>query len=135
MAGSIPACAGPPRHESLEVSPDEVYPRVCGATTAAKQDTYIRPGLSPRVRGHPGEVAFPLYKFGSIPACAGPPTEDAFDDGLRWVYPRVCGATVTLSPDQQTYEGLSPRVRGHPHLCFFLGEPLRSIPACAGPPC
>ena len=91
--GSIPACAGEPRSDSL---------------LAASM-----PGLSPRVRGNLHDVRRARRYLRSIPACAGEPgVSVAFFDGER-VYPRVCGGTA-LNVDRSGFEmGLSPRVRGN----------------------
>ena len=72
--------------------------------------------------------------LGSIPACAGEPWLLV---ALRWrhrVYPRVCGGTRVVIPEDGLYEGLSPRVRGNPRLTFRLCAGIGSIPACAGEP-
>ena len=52
LEGSIPACAGEPRHTRSMHGIHGVYPRVCGGTVG---DSIIRQadkGLSPRVRGN-----------------------------------------------------------------------------------
>ena len=51
--GSIPACAGEPYYIGYRVRISEVYPRVCGGTTASLAYWFARWGLSPRVRGNP----------------------------------------------------------------------------------
>ena len=54
LTRSIPACAGEPRFSNQAVTGAEVYPRVCGGTL---NQAFIQPtsqGLSPRVRGNPG---------------------------------------------------------------------------------
>ena len=81
-------------------------------------------GLSPRVRGNPGEVGHQVHYRGSIPASAGQP-------GLRR---SPCGATGAPSSSRHRRRGLSPRVRGnHPKICLCRGV-LGSIPASAGQP-
>ena len=70
---SIPACAGEPRGGRGNLSPQTVYPRVCGGTG---DGGYSRPpsgGLSPRVRGNPRRLGSQPGGKGSIPACAGEP--------------------------------------------------------------
>ena len=71
--GSIPACAGEPRSSGHNPSYERVYPRVCGGTSQTGFQMSGRPGLSPRVRGNPGEIAHGDSRQGSIPACAGEP--------------------------------------------------------------
>ena len=50
--GSIPACAGEPGNPSRWLKVVEVYPRVCGGTTAVLTPAKLVMGLSPRVRGN-----------------------------------------------------------------------------------
>ena len=50
-------------------------------------------GLSPRVRGNPGEAQQFYINDRSIPACAGEPIGQNPHGVLRRVYPRVCGGT------------------------------------------
>ena len=85
--GSIPASAGEPYSEGAAPGPgSEVYPRVCGGTPAGNGDSLVYPrlwalismGLSPRLRGNPGDRQEPasmelLTVWRSIPASAGEP--------------------------------------------------------------
>ena len=99
---------------------------------------------------------------GSIPACAGEPTDSdpAFNLRIFWglsprvrgnlnaeqafaeispstdvtVYPRVCGGTRKRPGCSWPPTGLSPRVRGNPSSFLRGGRMRRSIPACAGEP-
>ena len=131
---SIPACAGEPRGSESGPRRCTVYPRVCGGTSRVR----IRPsemyGLSPRVRGNLLKGIYTRLDSGSIPACAGEPTDPPIPITEVWVYPRVCGGTVTGVAIPQPTGGLSPRVRGnqfpHPAESSMRG----SIPACAGEP-
>ena len=70
-----------------------VYPRVCGGTQHRDNTDGLLWGLSPRVRGNPGDG--PLYRIstGSIPACAGEPPPAPTASLAYRVYPRVCGGT------------------------------------------
>ena len=71
-------------------------------------------GLSPRVRGSPYETWLLQGHRGSIPACAGEPSQAACLRCPIRVYPRVCGGAAA--------EWLDGRCK------------KRSIPACAGEP-
>ena len=71
---------------------------------------------------------------GSIPACAGEPTDCALCFFQQRVYPRVCGGTGLQVRQEALRTGLSPRVRGNPLACHVLFPRARSIPACAGEP-
>ena len=93
----------------------EVYPRVCGGTQYGPIFCSSITGLSPRVRGNPSNDVNVEAFLGSIPACAGEPLADTPLSVLVWVYPRVCGGTITCRQCWRSSSGLSPRVRGNPH--------------------
>ena len=131
---SIPACAGEPVHGHAPGIEGAVYPRVCGGTLARRCSLRFRDGLSPRVRGnqlHPGRASI---SRGSIPACAGEPTEHSPEYEANAVYPRVCGGTNSKKGTKSVAEGLSPRVRGNLSETNMRDVWNRSIPACAGEP-
>ena len=71
---SIPACAGEPALLYGCVEFWRVYPRVCGGTTGKRPAVVTGRGLSPRVRGNPGDPAQMSAIRRSIPACAGEPS-------------------------------------------------------------
>ena len=71
----------------------EVYPRVCGGTTLLIGGTYVRRGLSPRVRGNLLGYTGSRREQRSIPACAGEPSRVYRFASRAEVYPRVCGGT------------------------------------------
>ena len=131
---SIPACAGEPQLPGSAPRHAKVYPRVCGGTAVRPLGSGSSRGLSPRVRGNPMRNWSALVKSGSIPACAGEPA--IAPSVRRWhrVYPRVCGGTVGALCQCAKPYGLSPRVRGNRADRIEIGEPLGSIPACAGEP-
>jgi len=70
---SIPACAGEPGDEGLELLRVQVYPRVRGGTARRGVLRLPQGGLSPRARGNHGTVVEIGKKLRSIPACAGEP--------------------------------------------------------------
>ena len=133
--GSIPACAGEPRHHEGSRRYARVYPRVCGGTVEnlGVERTYT--GLSPRVRGNLAGSVLVVGGDGSIPACAGEPVSSFCTSLLSWVYPRVCGGTMDVLRYHIPQEGLSPRVRGNPGSVAEISAQHGSIPACAGEPC
>ena len=129
---SIPACAGETCINSPIVRSAPVYPRVCGGNGFPAHLCLCLSGLSPRVRGKPSRNAVHTSGAGSIPACAGETINTITGDGLKTVYPRVCGGNDHDQDAAPRLTGLSPRVRGK-----LLGQPdgrtgRRSIPACAG---
>ena len=91
--GSIPACAGEPVGVDVGVKTLAVYPRVCGGTAAPSCGNKRKKGLSPRVRGNHSSIARTRAESGSIPACAGEPTNRRICRRRMRVYPRVCGGT------------------------------------------
>ena len=132
--GSIPASAGEPGGGGACRSGPRVYPRECGGTERGPPGEVKRRGLSPRVRGNPGEPPVRVVCQRSIPASAGePPRRRAGERGPR-VYPRECGGTVSGLAGRESHPGLSPRVRGNQLDAATTPEILGSIPASAGEP-
>ena len=95
-SGSIPACAGEPPALLVDLLPARVYPRVCGGTFSNAAPIAGCMGLSPRVRGNPKVSQAAVSHAGSIPACAGEPTNDYPLSRADGVYPRVCGGTTRI---------------------------------------
>ena len=134
LGGSIPACAGEPAKTRPFLRRRSVYPRVCGGTLRDMALSRRRSGLSPRVRGNPGNVS-PVDRVNrSIPACAGEPGGHCRASHRRRVYPRVCGGTHHKFLVEMVKPGLSPRVRGNRGSRSRMRQRRRSIPACAGEP-
>ena len=71
----------------------EVYPRVCGGTPRWTREGEYLYGLSPRVRGNLRQLVHQGDMIGSIPACAGEPSQRTPRFRPAAVYPRVCGGT------------------------------------------
>ena len=91
-------------------------------------------GLSPRVRGNQLKHGKGTLILGTIPACAGEPTQDTVPHSLKKDYPRVCGGTAPGKCLEGTEWGLSPRVRGNLWKGREFQLLLGTIPACAGEP-
>ena len=70
---SIPAHAGEPLSGYVPSSLSRVYPRTCGGTSGVYSIGYSVTGLSPHMRGNPGEGLGRLPVIRSIPAHAGEP--------------------------------------------------------------
>ena len=88
----------------------------------------------PRVRGNPVRRRLAGQRVGSIPARAGEPSSDNATVSASTVYPRACGGTQPLCPQECAGCGLSPRVRGNPGGGGVFLDSLGSIPARAGEP-
>ena len=73
---SIPACAGEPKLSRQEKIIEKVYPRVCGGTVMPPILALEAMGLSPRVRGNPGDVGLVTGRkpIGLSPRVRGNPT-------------------------------------------------------------
>ena len=112
VRGSIPACAGQPGHPRCSGWCATVYPRVCGAAPSTHTVFPGCSGLSPRVRGSQRPRGWYSAHCRSIPACAGQPPAVVSTVVEGAVYPRVCGAAMTVEDDDLSQDGLSPRVRG-----------------------
>ena len=131
---SIPAYAGEPYPLSVLNTPVQVYPRVCGGTSAAAAAASCAGGLSPRMRGNRKMQCHLPPRHRSIPAYAGEPDGDAPCHRFVRVYPRVCGGTPGALPVAAFANGLSPRMRGNPTVTTAKNLAIRSIPAYAGEP-
>ena len=132
--GSIPARAGEPySFREWRCSP-RVYPRACGGTSAKTGPSVNSSGLSPRVRGNLGADMGRDYDIRSIPARAGEPSRLSCRRSWTAVYPRACGGTYEFDEPEVGVIGLSPRVRGNPHIHTHTPRSDRSIPARAGEP-
>ena len=132
--GSIPAPAGEPACHKLFDCESAVYPRACGGTCGIALSSFVREGLSPRLRGNRGIAGEVGHPGGSIPAPAGEPPADAAYRKERAVYPRACGGTVQTHRVSVAQYGLSPRLRGNQWLTVKRKIKWRSIPAPAGEP-
>ncbi len=111
-----------------------VYPRVYGATCRERDWVGWCAGLSPCVRGYPGEIEWSRSGKGSIPVCTGLPMSAPVPILLYWVYPRVYGATSWCTAILIASRGLSPCVRGYPECGQIARGSQGSIPVCTGLP-
>ena len=132
--GPIPACAGQPKLRGCDGHAITAYPHVCGATCSMRINPAGAEGLSPRVRGNLAASHEPARQYGPIPACAGQPRAASCSLYASRAYPRVCGATCTLSAQVTPSQGLSPRVRGNRRGDLAYLRTWGPIPACAGQP-
>ena len=110
--GSIPAHAGEPAAVANRYRPGRVYPRACGGAFFSRLNLFSVLGLSPRMRGSPGERSQTRDIDGSIPAHAGEPTRRATPGSVWGVYPRACGGASAAVTATGPLTGLSPRMRG-----------------------
>ncbi len=94
----------------------------------------MKRGRSPRVRGSLVAEARERFVRGSIPACAGEPSEIFPSCYMIWVDPRVCGGANMIALPKMPLPGRSPRVRGSRDVQNVNAQVQRSIPACAGEP-
>ena len=132
--GSIPACTGEPLAAYRMAQLSGVYPRVYGGTLDLCANGSGYGGLSPRVRGNHHDGSVGSLETRSIPACTGEPPRPGCCQRREWVYPRVCGGTLSQQDAIAIPGGLSPRVRGNPYYRCPSWTNRRSIPAPAGEP-
>ena len=132
--GSIPARAGEPLAGCGPGRPLWVYPRPCGGAAALPPVTVTNTGLSPPVRGSPGDDGPVAVRSRSIPARAGEPGPSPRLTPLSRVYPRPCGGAPIRRDRQLRIRGLSPPVRGSPAKARTASSARGSIPARAGEP-
>ena len=133
-AGTIPACAGEPEAWCRSAGRRRDYPRVCGGTYRSESMVCFAAGLSPRVRGNPFNLTLYVYRYRTIPACAGEPAHADQALHVRKDYPRVCGGTCCSTAARAAAAGLSPRVRGNHTEALTADFRPGTIPACAGEP-
>ena len=132
--GPIPAGAGEPRVLPTFFQHRRAYPRGCGGAAMMRSSTARLEGLSPRVRGSPGEGGYSLDRIGPIPAGAGEPPARRRGRCKSRAYPRGCGGAPSGLRVVLTGSGLSPRVRGSRPRRADRGPPAGPIPAGAGEP-
>ncbi len=75
-----------------------------------------------------------IAEMGSIPACAGEPSQLPPAPVLPGVYPRMRGGTFGRYQAMKQLEGLSPHARGNLSPSVSSSGKYGSIPACAGEP-
>ena len=105
-----------------------------GATYSSAALRYSLLGLSPLARGNLGLGQCLDFFGGPIPACAGQPRTAKRRSATRGAYPRLRGATIIYTIDEQDDPGLSPLARGNLQVDQRLRLPRGPIPACAGQP-
>ena len=110
--GLIPACAGKTIQSIGIACSDRAHPRVCGENHVRYEQTLLRSGSSPRVRGKPSLEFQARRRRGLIPACAGKTWRVALNWTPARAHPRVCGENPSVQSLQNPAAGSSPRVRG-----------------------
>ncbi len=131
--GSIPAGAGEPKCRSSRADCVGVYPRGCGGTTILGAMDTKHQGLSPRVRGNPGDHRREKSGKRSIPAGAGEPNYGSLPEVANGVYPRGCGGTFVRSPTCQGFGGSVPAGAGEPTTLRIIRTYNRVYPrGCGG---
>ena len=112
--GSIPARAGEPSLSRLGRPATWVYPRTGGGTAAGTTSILDAPGVYPRTGGGTvRESDLADAGEGSIPARAGEPGKDRWNEVAEGVYPRTGGGTSSSVCLSRRGWGLSPHGRGN----------------------
>ena len=111
------------------------YPRTCGGAVTTTVKIAPDPGLSPHLRGSLLDRDCRDERARPIPAPAGEPTPLRRGLGLLEAYPRTCGGAIAQRGHGPHAAGLSPHLRGSPHLTAEALTALGPIPAPAGEPC
>ncbi len=118
--GSIPVCTGLPAEGRRAACAKRVYPRVYGATRRKRDGLRAARGLSPCVRGYQRLIREYCSERGSIPVCTGLPHATSIRPPLRWVYPRVYGATPATKCHRSGMEGAFSFLL--PFFCVTLSQ-------------
>ena len=132
--GPIPAHAGEPSWGRGLGRGRGAYPRACGGTLRRFRLWFWCWGLSPRMRGNHLTAGHGAGRCGPIPAHAGEPCRPGTRPRRTGAYPRACGGTDVLFPEEDVEPGLSPRMRGNLHQAGTLMAFQGPIPAHAGEP-
>ncbi len=130
---TIPAGAGPTRHNGRAQHYQQDDPRGYGAEEDLDDEQARTAGRSPRVQGRRSLMSLAINPARTIPAGAGP----TFSRPVAWSTdsddPRGCGADGPFGRQVEDAEGRSPRVRGRRRLRAVPDGRRRTIPAGAGP--
>ena len=132
--GTIPARAGEPCHERIQLHGQRDYPRSRGGTFILLTKWFHIQGLSPLARGNRLQLGGFTTSSGTIPARAGEPIlyfNSKFQDGD---YPRSRGGTFILLTKWFHIQGLSPLARGNRLQLGGFTTSSGTIPARAGEP-
>ena len=132
--GTIPAPAGKPACPGTTARRPRDYPRACGETPSKRAAKPGEKGLSPRLRGNPGDDWRSDRSAGTIPAPAGKPSRSGSRKRPCRDYPRACGETSPSCTLWFTVWGLSPRLRGNRPRQISPQGNHGTIPAPAGKP-
>ncbi len=128
------ACAGQPSQCHGLILLVRVPLCVCGATCGCFLELQSGGGSALRVRGNRSLAINAASSAGFRSACAGQPLAVGLPEQPAEVPLCVCGATITITPNQQAAAGSALRVRGNPaRQPEYHAQPgFRS--ACAGQP-
>ena len=118
--GTIPARAGEPVTSTLDWTNTGDYPRSRGGTGPTSADVRGTMGLSPLARGNLLISMHTLAVCGTIPARAGEPVPDSFQNLSPTDYPRSRGGPWQTTRTKQAIWGLSPLARGNRDFSFFI---------------
>ena len=129
----IPARAGPTRRAATGRTPASDHPRSCGANPRFRVARLGREGSSPLVRGQRRGGDETVLEVRIIPARAGPTRGGRPHCNCGTDHPRSCGANVVADSSDGRGCGSSPLVRGQRGGRNLNVNPLRIIPARAGP--
>ena len=130
--GSIPAGAGETGRAARHEEHPWVDPRGCGGDETWANDSRLKWGRSPRVRGRRGAGHVHRNAGRSIPAGAGETESWTHPVSRSRVDPRGCGGDNHQGINSDHRAGRSPRVRGRLWVRREIVEVCGSIPAGAG---
>ena len=105
---------------------------MCGGAIAIQLFVRLLSGLSPRVRGSRSDAELRGRGAGSIPACAGEPTDSYDERQTDRVYPRVCGGARPGAHREAHWHGSIPACAGEPWRARSTRAENRVYPRVCG---
>ena len=127
-----PACAGK-TDQTEGVGRDRPdHPRVCGENRQLRYLSDPCKGSPPRMRGKRSTFPYKKTVAGITPAHAGKTLSSRHLCREHRDHPRACGENRRHKPENRSYLGSPPRMRGKPVLPFYVVRLTGITPAHAG---
>ena len=127
-----PACAGKTDNSGIFLTRVRDHPRACGENAAHSRTKKRWRGSPPRMRGKPVISQIDSRPPPITPAHAGKTLSSRHLCREHRDHPRACGENRRHKPENRSYLGSPPRMRGKPVLPFYVVRLTGITPAHAG---